>query len=362
MIVGKTSVSKSEIFSKYSELEVLTTVFPEINRVPCKIRSPFRVDSNPSFSIYMNDDRHICFKDHGDKDCRGGLLDLLCKYWNCSFHQVFDRILSLMQDKKKGNDISIKPKQLKVLTRKETAELTKLQVSVRPWREYDYRYWKSYGIEKQWLKYAEIYPISHKIIYKKDKETGHENKYIFSADKYAYAYVERKDDVLSLKIYQPFNKKGFKWCMKMNKSVISLWTKIPEHGKELILCSSVKDALCISCNLHIPTIALQGEGYKISNTALRELKRRYNDVYISYDGDDAGKEDAVAMSKATGFPVIKCPILDTQNTTNEDLEWLCKEGLQRKDKAKDWSDIYLYFGKEKFIEEFNRQKTTLNYE
>ena len=30
-----------------------------------------------------------------------------------------------------------------------------------------------------------------------------------------------------------------------------------------------------------------------------------------------------------------------------------KKGLQKKDKAKDWSDIFLYFGKERFIQEFN---------
>ena len=173
MQIGKTasSISKTEIFEKYSETEVLTAVFPEITSIPCKISSPFRADSNPSFSIYLNDSKHICFKDFGDTSSHGSLLDLLCKFWDCSFHQVFDKILEVMA-KTKGTDVAIKPKQIKTLTRKEASELTKIQVAVRPWRDYDYKYWESYGIEKQWVKYAGILPISHKIIFKKDKETG----------------------------------------------------------------------------------------------------------------------------------------------------------------------------------------------
>lgn len=306
MQIGKTSssISKTEIFSKYSELQVLTTVFPDITEIPCKMCSPFRVDNNPSFGIYVNDSNHICYKDFGDSSSHGSLLDLLCRYWKCSFNQVFDEILEVMQSHSvEGiSPTDIKPKQVKVLTRKESSEFTKIQVAVRPWRDYDYEYWASYGIEKQWLRYAEIYPISHKIVTKKDSSTN--KKYIFPADKYAYAFVERKEGNLSLKIYQPYNTKGFKWCSKMDSSVISLWTKVPEYGDRIIICSSLKDALCISCQLHIPAIAPQGEGYNISETACKELKRRYKKVFISFDCDKAGVEDARKLSHQTGFPFI----------------------------------------------------------
>ena len=305
MIIGKTSssISKTEVFEKYPETEVLKAVFPEIDSIPCRICSPFRVDNNPSFSIYMNNSNRIMFKDHGDKDCHGGLLDLLCKKWDCSFNQVFDKIIDLMQ-KQDGQDISIKPKQIKTLTRKEVAELNKIQVAVRPWRDYDYEYWSSYGIEKQWLKYAEIYPISHKIVTKKNKETGKEHKYIFPADKFAYVFVERKEGKLQMKVYQPHNKKCYKWCSSMDGSVIGLWTKIPEFGDRVVICSSLKDALCLACQCHIPTLCLQGEGYNMSEAAIKELKRRYDQVFICFDTDEAGKTDSEKLSKETGFKNI----------------------------------------------------------
>lgn len=309
MIVGKTSTSISveELFNKYSEESILIAAFPEITSIPCKISSPFRTDSNPSFSIYLNKDRHIMFKDFGDSSCHGSLLDLLCLKWKCSFRQVFDRIFDLMKGKDCAEGLSpseTKLKQVRMLTHKESSESTKIQVAVRPWQDYDYAYWESYGISRKWLHYAEVYPISHKIITKKVTGETTPRKYIFPADKYAYCFVERKEGSIQMKIYQPFNTQGFKWCSKMDSSVISLWTKVPEYGDRIIICSSLKDALCISCQLHIPAIAPQGEGYLLSDTAISELKRRYKQVFISFDTDEPGRKDAQKLSELTGFPYI----------------------------------------------------------
>lgn len=294
MVIGsssKSTLSKAEIFNKVSEVDVLTSIFPQVNCLPCLINSPLRSDSRPSFSLYLSGDNHVYYKDHGCGE-RGSLLDLLCKYWKCSFNQALNKLSDIFVDK---SEITIKPKQIKTFTRKEINDNIKIQVAVRPWRDYDYQYWESYGITSKWLHYAEIYPISHKIVLKEGK------KYIFPTDKYAYVFIERKEGNLQLKIYQPFNTKGFKWCSKMDGSVVGLWSKIPEYGERVIICSSLKDALCVSCQLNIPTLCLQGEGYGMSDTAIKELKRRYKKVFISFDTDKAGREDSAKLAKETGF-------------------------------------------------------------
>ena len=200
----------------------------------------------------------------------------------------------------KCDDLTVRPT-IKTLTRKDVSQNTKIQVVVRPWQDYDIEYWKNYGIELKWLKYCGVYPISYKVITKKDSETGKSRRYIFPADRLAYAYTERKDGKLQLKIYQPMNTKGFKWCSSMDGSVISLWTKVPETGDRIVICSSLKDALCLSCQLGIPAIAPQGEGYNISESACKELRRRYKKVFICFDTDEAGKKDAEALAEKTGF-------------------------------------------------------------
>lgn len=302
MVIGKTSsnISKTEIFSVFSEAQVLATVFPEITEIPCIISSPLRTDNHPSFSIYMSNGGHIRYKDHANNS-QGGLLDLLCEYWRCTLNQALDRICKLMT---KDKDIAIRPKHIKTFTRKEADSLTKIEVKVRPWRDYDYEYWASYGITKQWLKYAEIYPVSYKIVTKRKSPTDKGKKYIFPTEKYAYVYVERKEGKVQLKVYQPFNTNGFKWCSKMDASVIGLWTKIPEYGERVVICSSLKDALVISCQLNIPTLCLQGEGYDMSDTAINELKRKYKKVFISFDTDKAGISDGEKLAKRTGFTNI----------------------------------------------------------
>ena len=193
---------------------------------------------------------------------------------------------------------------------------------------YDIEYLNSYGISLNWLKYADVYPISHKIVIKNN------NKLIFGADKYAYAYVEHKEGKVTLKIYQPFNKNGYKWSNKHDMSVISLWTKVPEYGDKICICSSLKDALCLWSNIGIPSIAVQGEGYNISNTAINELKRRYKKIYICFDNDKAGIVDAEKLSKSTGFINVVLPIFEggkdisdlfkTLNDKNKFIEILSK--------------------------------------
>ena len=54
---------------------------------------------------------------------------------------------------------------------------------------------------------------------------------IIPAEKYAYVFVEFKDNVESLKIYQPFSE-FYKWRNKHDSSVWDLWEQLPETGEK----------------------------------------------------------------------------------------------------------------------------------
>ena len=295
---GKSSVSLNDILSKVTEADIIS-YYLGIIKIPCIINSPLREDKKPSFGLYSIDGNRIFYTDLSTGD-KGGVFDLLGKMWNCSYKEVLKRI---------DNDITkfkisstIKPyTSCNISTTYNYNKTTDLQCKVREWRKYDIEYWESYGITLDWLKYAEVYPISHKIIIKDD------HKYVFGADRYAYAYVEHKEGKVTLKIYQPFNKNGYKWSNKHDTSVISLWTKVPEYGEQICICSSLKDALCLWANTGIPALAIQGEGYRMSDTAISELKRRYKQVFILFDNDEAGLIDGEKLSASTGFTNIVLP-------------------------------------------------------
>ena len=316
---GKSSVSLDDILSKVTEADILS-YYLGITEVPCIINSPLRQDRRPSFGLYSSDGIRIFYIDLATKDS-GGLFDLLGKMWNYSFKEVLNKI---NEDISKfcgsANIHSYTP--CAVRSTSSYNKDTNLQCKVRDWRDYDIEYWASYGITLEWLKYAEVYPISHKIVIK----DGH--RYVFGADKYAYAYVEHKEGKVTLKIYQPFNKAGYKWSNKHDNSVVSLWTKVPEYGEQICICSSLKDALCLWVNTGIPSLAIQGEGYRMSDTAISELKRRYKQVFIFLDNDEPGLKDAQKLSEETGFTNVVLPPFN---------------------EGKDISDLYKAKGKDEFL-------------
>ena len=263
--------------------------------------------------------------DFATKD-RGGLFDLLGQMWNCSYKEVLTRINEDISKFCSGANIhSYTP--CAVRSTNSYNKNTDLQCKIRDWRDYDIEYWKSYGITLEWLKYAEVYPISHKIITKDGK------RYVFGADKYAYAYVERKEEKVTLKIYQPFNKNGYKWSSNINRSVWSLWTKIPKYGTNLIISSSVKDCLNIMCNLKIPSICLQGEGYLPKPHIMEELKSRYKNIIVFFDNDFAnpnnpGHNDAKKLSEEYKLKMVEIP---------------------KEYESKDPSDLFKKYGKDRYL-------------
>lgn len=321
---GNNSVSFEDITSKVRDSD-LVSYYLGVTEIPCFIHSPLRKDENPSFGLYSKDGKRIYWTDLATRE-RGGMYDLLSQMWHCSYKEVLLRIQQDMKKFTKGVNISTyTPCAINsIISYKNNSDL---QCKIREWRQYDIDYWASYGVPLEWLKYAEVYPISHKIIVSEGR------KYIFSADKLAYAFVEHKEGKVTLKIYQPLSKdKRYKWSNKHDKSVISLWTKIPEYGDKVVICSSLKDALCLWANTGVPAIAVQGEGYNISNTAISELKRRYVNIFILFDNDKAGLEDGKKLSESTGFTNLVLPQFIG---------------------GKDVSDLYKSVGKEQFIKTIN---------
>lgn len=278
----------------------ITSYYLGVKGIPCIICSPLRRDEKPSMGIYSPNGTEVNFIDFGTGE-RGSIFTLLRKMWNTSFADTLKKIYEDFARFSSSVSVRASIPSCRIVGNPDHSRSVDMQCKVREWRDYDIEYWESYGVPLKWLKYADVYPISHKIIIKNGEN------YVFGADKYAYAYVEFKEGKTTLKIYQPYNKSGFKWANKHDKSVISLWTKVPEYGDKICICSSLKDALCLWANTGIPALAIQGEGYSISNTAVSELKRRYKEIYILLDNDDAGLQDAMKLSESTGFTNIVLP-------------------------------------------------------
>lgn len=305
----KQSICLDDILNKVSEVDILNH-YLGISTLPILINSPFRQDKNPSVSIFINRNNNIIFKDFGTHKSYN-LWSFLEEYWNCTYDEVIERITNDFNKINKGTS------KIRVTTCKQYVhKSSKIEVTIREWKEHDLQYWESYGISLNWLKFGRVYPISYIFI----------NKNRFPAEKHAYVYIEKKDGIISMKIYQPFSTK-MKWLSKHDSSVWDLWDRLPKTGDKLIITSSRKDALCIWENTGIPSISLQGEGYIPKEHVVQQLKDRFKNVYILYDNDyncvpNIGHEFGNALSRRFGFKQIEIPTeWESKDTSDLCYKW-----------------------------------------
>lgn len=265
------SVGIDELLSKISEFDIMR-FYLNIDVLPTLINSPVRQDKNASVSIFSPDGIKIYYKDFGTGE-HGSIFDLLGRMWNRSFNEVVSKVWEDL-DKVNNNLIKLKKSHNGIIHK--TSSI--LEVKTRQWFDYDMEYWNSYGITREWLEFGDVHPISH-ILITRDNHTK-----VIPADKLAYVYVERKDDKVSLKVYQPKSQR-LKWLSKHDSSVWDLWSRLPDKGDTLFITSSRKDALCLWKNTGIPSVSLQGEGYIPKEKVVNQLKSRFGRVVIFFDND-----------------------------------------------------------------------------
>lgn len=325
-------ISKGTDTIVIEDVRRVTTDYEVVNKylgisvVPSNINSILREDKNPSLCIFPYKDS-LFFKDFGTNQS-GNIYQLLSLYWNIPLNQVYRKIYNDFTSVN-YKSCCCKNRITKTIIKKKSN--IDIKVKIRDWKPWDIEYWSSYGINKQWLNYCDIFPISHIFLIHQNGE-----QIVISADKYAYVYIERKDNKVSLKIYQPYST-NFKWMSKHDASVWDLWTKIPEKGDKLIITSSRKDALCLWANTGIPSLSLQGEGYIPKEKVINQLKDRYKKIYVFYDNDfknevNNGRNYGKAIADKFDLQQIEIP-----------TEY----------KSKDPSDLYKNWGKEVFLNVIN---------
>lgn len=240
--------------------------------------SPFRDDKKPSF-IIGGPQRFYKYKDFSTGES-GNAFTFVMKLYNLDYNNALLQIV---------NDLNIKQYFIitddffvseKIIAKYENPGKTinigeiDLQIKIREFKQYDLDYWNSFGISLEYLKLGRIYAISHYFI----------NNVPIHAEKLAYAYVEKKDNKVTYKIYQPLSKHK-KWINNNNYSVWELWHLLPKIGDVLIITSSRKDALSIIENLKIPAISFQAESVMPKEIVMKDVLSRFKKVYLLYDND-----------------------------------------------------------------------------
>lgn len=322
-MIGKSRLTLNQIFERVSDFDILTYYLGYFN-IPCSIKSLIREENNPSFGLFYNDCGQISWKDFKTGQY-GNVINLLQIKFQLTFAELITKL---------NNDIDkiqLNEREVSFITHSKSkrtykSSYTNLLVRRREWEEYDFNYWQQYGISKSTLELGRIYPIDYFFLVKEDFSQS-----TFKSDKYAYAFVEKKDGIVTIKLYQPFSK-NFKWLNKNNSSVWELWDMLPECGKDLIISSSRKDSLCIWENWQISSIALQSETTSPKEKVVDELKGRFDNIYVFYDNDYTKSDNTGQI-----FAQQLCKKFNLKNIY-----------IDEKWEVKDPSDFVYRYGRDKF--------------
>ena len=178
-------------------------------------------------------------------------------------------------------------------------ERIKIGIKKRPCNKHDANYWKQFGIRKKTLIKYNVAPISY-VFY---------NGKAVKLEKLAYSYQEVKDNIISYKIYQPYNKR-FKWINNANYSVHQGYRQLPESGDLLIITKSLKDVMSLHDVVNITAIGLQSESVLMKQSVMDEYKRRFKEVICLFDNDKAGEKLSVEFTEKYHIPHFFMPKYD----------------------------------------------------
>jgi hypothetical protein len=320
----KQLISKSEILKYFNELEIFQHYINDEVALGKTILSPLRHENKPSFGFFLGEGNEVCFNDF--KLGKGDFIQFLRLRDGLTYFEALSRVandFNLQDDyvckiyPKSGNNT---PK-TRIVKDDMLSKYTGyyLGKKAREWQSHDALFWRQYGIGKETLEFFNVQPIS--FIFIGDK--------CFPADKYAYCFIEMKDNIETYKIYQPFNEQ-YKWINNHNNSVWQGWIQLPEKGETLIITKSLKDVMCLYEVAKLPAIAMQSENVLPKRHIFEQLKSRFTDIELLYDNDfdknpNWGRIFADKFAKEFGL-VDSC--------------------IPSKYESKDFSDLVKNFGKE----------------
>lgn len=290
--------------------------------VPIKkglFRSPLRRDNHNTCSFFRGSSGNLYFKDFATGQCLTFEGVVMEKY-GCTYHNALKIIATDFGYIQNASKPEVR--EIKVQPKFESEKETFIQVEIKDFSESELKWWNSFGISKQTLNKYKIYSIKTVFL--------NGNIYAQSTQHspiYGY-YFGKKENIEQWRIYIP-KRKEFRFIGNVSTKTIQGYKQLPESGKLLVITKSMKD-VCLLSTLGIPAVAPNSETQFVSEKLLNEFKERFKNIVLLYDSDLTGVRFMNKIRKQH-HGLIVCMI-------------------PRKYGAKDISDFYQKYGKNKTIE------------
>lgn len=293
-------------------------------------KSPLRVDHKATCSFFRNKSGDLIFKDFSGH-FYGNFIDVVKFKFDCSYYKALQIIANdfgfiKREDIKKSSRPIVESQ-----TTFQSSGPSKIQIEVQPFSNAELSWWEQYGISEEILKKFRVY--SCKSVFLNDAYFAGTSR-----SQKIFGYYRGKDtDGMELwRIYFP-GRKSFKFISNWKASMLQGYKQLPKEGELLVVTKSLKDVMVLY-SLGITAVAPCSENLFMSEAQFASLKERFKTIVAFYDVDIAGLSNMIKI----------------RNQFNIQCFW-----IPRFYKAKDISDFYAKYGREKTIELINEAKQKL---
>jgi len=329
MIKGakRVDLSIDTILEKVSEYEIYRYYIGHDFVLGKTFCSPFRKESDPSFSVIVSKSGRLHHLDYGDSTKRGDCVDLVrqmymgISYWAAL--RMIARDFGLLQSHgAKREKVSVADP----LPKKDYL----IQVVTRRFDSAELAYWASYHITEKELEQNDVYAVK-KLYLDRERIMIPPTDMVFG-----YLMGDNKD---KWKIYRPLGDKRNKWLTNVPNRYINGLDRIINNCKVGVITKSKKDEMVLA--KFLPNVAsVQSENeIAITKENIDLITQRCGKVYLNFDSDDVGVQ-ACKYYNQFGFKWINCP-----------KGYTTPEGKA----IKDFADLAKYQGLEVVINHFKQK-------
>jgi len=256
-----------------------------------KMHSVFNKEKTPSMHVYLNENkneyRFKCFSSGKG----GNIVELVKELHNLDDTKAIAKIIS------DYNEFVITKGEFKIQNFKTGNRYKVTDYTLRQWYTNDAEYWMPYGIGSKQLEEYNIKPL------KKYVMTKGEDSLIVSHDT-MYGYF--KSDGTLYKIYSPKIKK--KKFIKVKDHLQGI-DQLKYDKPYLVICSSLKDALCFNLlGFNVEVIAPDSENSIIKSSLINLFKDRYEKIITLFDNDEAGRRSIAKYQDIYNIPGTYLPL------------------------------------------------------
>jgi hypothetical protein len=285
-----------------SGLEVYRHFIGEV-KLGKKIKSPIRIEDDPSFSIFANRSKGLYYwKDSGSGEF-GDHWDFIKRKLNCEFREAVNyskqHILNLGNfgiDQNRINEVALmlaaKPK-IKV-----EQERAKIIPQFRPWNQQDEDYFaRRCKMTCKEMEDAWYLPVSKVEIIKPDKR--YELYASAASPMYAICFPSG-----NFKIWRPNEHSKRKWISNVDREKDFYLLDKCKGGDVLLILAGNRDCAAIRKHLKIDSFALLSETADLPFEIFQQLHIYYKKIFLLYDNDTAGYKGARKQEIAYGIPFL----------------------------------------------------------